>query len=151
MDELRRLDNTHDSMDEPLGAAAAVPRERAVREPRALGRTGRTFDMWAAGLLTLAQLVFSAMVSFLALLNQFNFDSCSDPQLRCNFTLGGFAFAMVPVAGALIFVLTVVVIVVRHRRARPAWWIPVAGAGASVIALVVSILLTAVAVGRPPW
>jgi len=146
------LDNTHDSMDEPLGIRSTpVSRERVMRQPRVLTRFVSTLDLWAAGLLTFVQLLFGVALTFLALLNQFAFDACSDPQLQCNFSLGQVAFLIVPVAALLIFPLTVALIVVRHRRGRLSWWLPAAGACGTVIALLVSILLTSIAVGRPPW
>lgn len=142
-------------MDEPLGVfstgSANVRGERAATEPVIRTSTNGTFDLWAACILTLAQLIFSGAVTYGALLSTFAYDGCGSPQPECNYALGGFALRLVPVTCVLIFALTVAVIVARYRRARPTWWIPVAGAGVSVTALVVSILLTVLATARPPW
>jgi hypothetical protein len=139
-------------MDEPLGIRSTpVSRERVMRQPRILTRVGSALDLWVAGLLTFVQLVFGVALTFLALLNQFAFDACSNPLLQCNFALGQVAFLIVPIAALLIFPLTVALIVLRHRRGRLSWWIPVVGACGTVIALLVSTVLTSIAVGRPPW
>lgn len=153
MDELRRLNSVHDSMDEPLGMPSAPSaRSRGQRATtRTRSSTTGAFDLWAAGILTFAQLIFSGAVTFGALLNAFAFDGCGSPNPECNYTLGTLAFYLVPAACAIILVLTVVTIVVRYRRVQPTWWIPVAGAGAALVFLVVSIVLTSLATGRPPW
>jgi uncharacterized BrkB/YihY/UPF0761 family membrane protein len=149
MDELHRLNSTADSIDEPLGYPLGRPRrERRRRTQRAWGPKALTIDLVVTIVLTLAQVVTSGFWIFLNLFLGFAFDSCGDPSLTCNYSLGIAAWFIVPVVAVIVLVATIPLVVRNRRKSRLGWWIPFAGIAATYLSVGVAITLTNIATGH---
>jgi uncharacterized BrkB/YihY/UPF0761 family membrane protein len=152
MDELRRLNSTSDSIDEPLGYPLGRPRrERRGRTQRAWGPNVLTIDLVVTIVLTLAQVVTSGFLVFLNLFLGFAFDSCGDPNLTCNDSLGTAGLFIVPVVAVVALAWTILLVIRNRRKSGLCWWIPLAGAGATCLSLVIATTVTNIASGKSLW
>lgn len=153
MDELRRLDAGHDSMDEPLGVLrdplAARSRTRKPGSPRIIAGRHRELDLWMALILTVAQLALGALLSFVAFVSELTFDGCGSPNPECNYSLGATALYVVPVACVIALGITVFGVMKRRARSVSCWWVPVAAFCISLVGFTLALLLIVLATGRP--
>jgi hypothetical protein len=150
VDELRRLNSTFDSTDEPFAAAPKRrERKRRIRPSRPMSSFDWWLDVALTITLTVGQLVLGGALTVGAVLEGFTYDACGGPDPECNYALVPFAFYVVPVACVLAFALTICGIRALYRRSRAAWWIPLASTGISLAGFAVSMLLTVIATGRP--
>lgn len=150
MDELRRLNSTSDSVDEPFGSPRQRPvRKKKLRAPRAPSSNLLLVDLVATVALTVAQAVASGYLIFWNMFLGFAFDACGDPSPACNFPLGTGALFVVPLVAVAVFAATVALVVRNRRRSQLGWWIPVAGIGVTMVSLIVAMTVMSVAVGRP--
>lgn len=101
-----------------------------------------------AAILTIAQLILGAFLSFLALLEQFTFDACGAPNPECNFSLGPVAFFVVPIACVIALGFTLFGILRRRTLSFTCWWVPAAAFGISLLGFGISMLLLVMATGR---
>jgi uncharacterized BrkB/YihY/UPF0761 family membrane protein len=152
MDELRRLNSTSDSIDEPFGYPLGRPRrKRRDRTQRAWGPNVLTIDLVVTIVLSLAQVVTSGILVFLNLFLGFAFDSCGDPNLTCNDSLGNAGLFIVPVVAVVALAWTILLVIRNRRKSRLCWWIPLAGAAATCLSLVIAITVTNIASGMSLW
>ncbi len=150
MDELRRLNSTSDSVDEPFGSPRQRPaRQERLRARRVHGSNVLLVDLVAAVALTAALAVVSGYLIFENMFLGFAFDACGDPNPACNFTLGTGALFVVPVVAIVVFAATVALVIRNRRRSQLGWWIPVAGVGVTIVSLMVAMTVMSIAVGRP--
>ncbi len=159
MDELRRLDSSHDSTDEPFGSPAdpfTIRREKKAKPARgdrparpAPSRIARLVDLWAAALFTVVQVVLGGFLVVGAVLLGFEYDACGGPDSGCTYSLIPFAFYVVPGTAIVGLVATIIGIVMLRDRSRQSWWVPLAGGCLSLLAFGLSMWLTVIGTGRP--
>lgn len=150
MDELRRLNSTSDSTDEPFGSTVRRPRhELAARAQRVYAPNVRALDLLVSIVFTVAQAVASGYLIFLNVFLGFAFDACGAPHPACNYALGTGAWFIVPVVAVVVLVATIFLVAKNRRMCRLGWWIPLVGIAATIVSLGIAILLTSIAIGRP--
>ena len=152
MDELHRLNSTHDSIDEPLGSPVSRRDwKMRPRARRAYGSPVLSVDLVASIVLTVAQAIASGYLVFLNVFLGFAFDACGDPYPSCNYALGTAACLVVPVVAVVVLITTIVLVTQYRRKSRLGWWIPLAGIGTTIVSLGLAMVLMSVAIGRPLW
>ncbi|QNE46663.1 hypothetical protein F1C58_06910 [Glaciihabitans sp. INWT7] len=149
MDELRRLNATSDSLDDPLGNPIDPGRESRLRDRRLDSPEARRIDLIVSVILTALQVASSACLIFLNVFLPFAFDACGDPSLACDYTLGTVASFVVPLVSFVVLIATIALIVRNRAKSRLSWWIPLAGIAVTVVALLAAIALINIATGRP--
>jgi hypothetical protein len=150
MDELRRLNATSDSLDDPLGNPVDPGRGSRLRGRRPASPEARRVDLVVSVILTALQVASSAYLIFLNVFLPFAFDACGYPAPSCDYTLGTVASFIVPLVSIAVLLWTIVMIVRNRAQSRLCWWVPVAGIALTVVALAVAIGLLDIATGRPP-
>jgi uncharacterized BrkB/YihY/UPF0761 family membrane protein len=150
MDELKRLNSTSDSMDEPFGSLVRR-RRRDLKPPvrRVYSTKALAFDLIASIVLTVGQGVGSGYLIFLNLFLGFAFDACGDPHPPCNYVLGTGAWFIVPIVSVVVLITTILLVAKNRRKSRLSWWIPLAGIATTSLSLGIAMLLTSIAIGRP--
>lgn len=152
MDELRRLNSTSDSIDEPLGYPLGRPRRKRTRgTQRAWGPNVLTLDLVVMIVLALAQVVTSGFLVFLNVFLGFAFDSCGDPNLTCNYSLGTAGLFIVPVVAVVALAGSILLVIRNRRKSRLCWWIPLAGAATTYLSVGVALTVTNIAIGKSLW
>ncbi|MBC7441159.1 MAG: hypothetical protein H7311_01300 [Ramlibacter sp.] len=150
MDELRRLNATSDSLDDPLGNPVDPGRGSRLRDRRLASPEARSVDLVVSVILTALQVASSAYLIFLNVFLPFAFDACGYPLPSCDYTLGTVASFIVPLVSVVVLLATIVVIVRNRAKSRLCWWVPLAGIALTVVALLVAIGLINIATGGPP-
>lgn len=107
----------------------------------------RTADIVVTSILGMLLLLISIVLTVFGLLAQLNADVCAPPVHPCNFPLLAATMFITPVVALAAIGVTITGIIIRARRNKPTWWVPLVGIGVVIVAFVITAVLNTAAIG----
>jgi hypothetical protein len=130
-----------------------IPPLRSKSTRSVLSREARIRDRALFIVLTVVQIIVSAVAAFTQLMSEMSFDACGErgPQSVCDYALADALGPIEMTSIASIAGLTIVGAVVRSLRRKRIWWLPLVAAGAAVAVSVVLILIVYKMINLSPF